>query len=34
MLKYFEKNGYVELSRGKIKIIDERGFRKILEKSE
>lgn len=30
MLKYFEKNGYVELSRGKMKIIDAEGLRKCI----
>lgn len=30
MLKYFEKNGYIELSRGKIKIIDLSAFKKSL----
>ncbi len=30
MLKYFEKNGYVELSRGKMKVIDAEGLRKSL----
>lgn len=30
MLKYFEKNGYVELSRGKMKIIDPDGLRTII----
>ena len=30
MLKYFEKNGYIELSRGKIKITDLSAFKKSL----
>lgn len=30
MLKYFEKNGYVELSRGKMKVIDAAGLRRSL----
>lgn len=28
MLKYFEKNGYIELSRGKLKIIDPEGLQR------
>lgn len=32
MLKYFEKNGYIDLSRGKIKITDLPAFRKSLKK--
>lgn len=30
MLKYFEKNGYIELSRGKLKVIDPEGLRRSL----
>ncbi len=30
MLKYFEKNGYITLSRGKLKIIDPEGLKKSL----
>ena len=30
MLKYFEKNGYVELSRGKMKVIDADGLRRSV----
>ena len=28
MLKYFERNGYIQLSRGKLKILDEKALRK------
>ncbi len=31
MLKYFEKNGYVELSRGKIKVIDRDGLARSVD---
>lgn len=30
MLKYFEKNGYIELSRGKMKVTDPDGLRKCI----
>lgn len=30
MLKYFEKNGYIELSRGKMKLIDVPGLQKCI----
>ncbi len=30
MLKYFEKNGYIELSRGKLKVTDPEGLRKCI----
>jgi len=30
MLKYFEKNGYIELSRGKLKVTDPAGLRKCI----
>ncbi len=30
MLKYFEKNGYIELSRGKMKVTDSAGLRKCI----
>ncbi len=30
MLKYFEKNGYVELSRGKMKVVDPDGLRRSV----
>lgn len=30
MLKYFEKNGYIELSRGKLKLIDAGGLKKCI----
>jgi CRP/FNR family transcriptional regulator len=30
MLKYFEKNGYLELSRGKMKLIDSDGLRRSI----
>ncbi len=30
MLKYFEKNGYIELSRGKLKVTDSEGLRKCI----
>lgn len=30
MLKYFEKNGYVELSRGKMKVVDADGLRRSV----
>lgn len=33
MLKYFEEEGYVELSRGKIKILDEEGLEALTEET-
>jgi hypothetical protein len=30
MLKYFEKNGYITLSRGKLKVIDPKGLTKSI----
>lgn len=30
MLKYFEKNGYIELSRGKLKVTDPAGLKKCI----
>jgi len=30
MLKYFEKNGYIELSRGKLKVTDSEGLKKCI----
>lgn len=30
MLKYFEKNGYIELSRGKLKVTDPEGLKKCI----